>query len=437
MTGWALPEMLLIFGQLLNALVVLTVYSGGWLLTRRRLVGLLAAFLVALPFFFPAYYLSWGRMTQLTAVLLMPVLLGVTWRLLRGAKRWKQAWRLVGVLSAGLFLVHFRVFLFFLPFALLVWLMSRGRHGRWLAAAAGLGALLVAPQAINLLRVTEPAKSVSYTISGYNTFPVGYLNSAWERPFLWLAGGLFLLLLIPAFRLRVWTAVPLALAGWVALVFLLLAADRWGLPSTSLVNVNSFYIITFIPLAIFLAVIADWVWRWLRRRHWLGQVAGAFAAGGMVTAVFIFGLFQQITVLNTNTVLAWPADEAGLAWVDAKLPPDAVIAASAWQWLGNTWAGQDGGAWLTPLTGRANTTPPIDHIYNRELFTANRAFNEAATAVEDWSAPETAVWLREQGVTHIYVGARGGFFKPDQLNRNPKTTLLYAEDGVFVFEIED
>jgi hypothetical protein len=157
----------------------------------------------------------------------------------------------------------------------------------------------------------------------------------------------------------------------------------------------------------------------------------------MVTAVFVFGLFQQITILNTATVLAWPADEAGLAWVDANLPPDAVIAANAWQWLGNTWAGQDGGAWLTPLTGRTNTAPPIDHIYNRELFAANRAFNEAATAVEDWSAPETAVWLREQGVTHVYVGARGGFFKPDQLWRNPKITLLYGEDGVFVFEIEE
>ncbi|MCZ7674473.1 MAG: hypothetical protein M5U34_48785 [Chloroflexi bacterium] len=40
----------------------------GLVFTRRRLAGLLAAFLVALPFFFPAYYVSWGRLTQLTAV---------------------------------------------------------------------------------------------------------------------------------------------------------------------------------------------------------------------------------------------------------------------------------------------------------------------------------------------------------------------------------
>jgi hypothetical protein len=135
MTGWEIPRLLLSLGQLLNALLPLTVYTGCWLLTQQRRAGLLAAFLVALPLFFPAYYATWGRYTQLTAMLLMPVLLGLTWRLVRGASRWRDGWWLMALLAVGLFLVHFRVFVFYLPFAGLVWLLSKGRNGRslWLA----------------------------------------------------------------------------------------------------------------------------------------------------------------------------------------------------------------------------------------------------------------------------------------------------------------
>jgi len=436
MTGWELAQMMLILGQLLNALVVLTVYAGGWFFTRRRLVGLLAALLVALPFFFPAYYVSWGRMTQLTAVLIMPVLLGLTWRLVRGAKFWRQTWWLVGVLAAGLFLVHFRVFIYFLPFALVVWIMSLARNGRWLTLAAGLGALLVSPHAINLLLVAEPVKTIASTIDGYNNFPIGYLNTGWERWFVYLTGMVFLLLLIPALRRKNWTAVPLTLVAWVSILFIITGVDRWGIPVPSLININSMYIAVFVPLSIFLAVIADQVWRWLLRRYWLGQVLGAFVAGAVITGIFLFGIFYQINILNDNTILAWRPDTEGLAWVDENLPEDAVIAASTWKWLGATWAGHDGGAWLTPLTGRMSNALPIDHIYNRDLFKANQELNQQATDIEDWSTPAAADWLRENGFTHIYVGARGGFLNPAQLNQNPTINLLFSKDGVFIFTIE-
>ena len=42
---------------------------------------------------------------------------------------------------------------------------------------------------------------------------------------------------------------------------------------------------------------------------------------------------------------------------------------------------------------------------------------QAATAVSDWSDPLQADWLRDQGVTHIYTGKKGGFFDPAALAR--------------------
>ncbi|HRQ38773.1 MAG TPA: hypothetical protein PLD25_12770 [Chloroflexota bacterium] len=437
MTGWPLERLLLVLGQLLNALVPLTVYTAVWLMARRRGAAILAAFCVAIPFFFPVYYATWGRFTQLTAMLVMPLLLAFTWLLVRGGRRWKRGWWVVALLAAGVFYIHFRVFLFYVPFVAVLWLWSWGRHGRWLLLSGVVGFLLTLPRLLTLTAVTEPVQAISYNLPNYNEFPWTYVNSGWDRWFIWLAGLLLLPLLIGLIMRRRWTALPLVLLFWVGLLFLLLAGEYLGLPSTSLVNLNSMYITLFLPLAIFLGVMLDQMWRWLLWSHWVLLVWAYVAVGVLVTAVTLFGLRQQIAILNPDTILVRPADLPALAWLDENVPADAAIAVNSWKWLGETWAGNDGGAWIVPLNGppRTTTTPPADYIYNPALAQEVQAFNEAATAVTDWAALDTAVWLREQGITHLFVGQRGGFLNPAALNRNPGLRSIYAQDGVFIFEV--
>jgi hypothetical protein len=196
------------------------------------------------------------------------------------------------------------------------------------------------------------------------------------------------------------------------------------------------YITLFLPLALFLAIAAGRVWDGLRHQPVVLRAPAASIAGGVLALLFVFGWRQQANILNPQTILALPQDEAALAWLDDNLPADARVAVSAWQWLGATWAGSDGGAWVVPLSGRESTTPPVDHIYNLDLFARSRAFNEAATAVTDWSDPAAAAWLAEQGVTHVFVGRRGGFFDPAALSRNPSLQTFYAQDGVFIFALK-
>lgn len=443
MTGRAIPDVLLYLGQLLNGLLPLTVYSAAWMVTRRRAVGLLAAFLVALPFFFPGYYATWGRLTQLAAMFVMPVLLALTWRLGRG---WPRLWPLVSVAAAGLFLIHFRVFLFYVPFAVLTGVVQIAGHRRLRSlASAGLLALaLVAPRVAQLLRATDPLQTVQQSLPGYNDFPVGYVTTGWERLYLALAVVALLIVVRGIVLRRRWVAFPLFLLAWVASLFVLLAGERLGLPETLVVNLNSMYITLFLPLSLFLAIVAGAAWRRaaiaLRARrtrrdtpYW--PVVAGIAAGIALGVLALFGWRQQVNILNRQTILAMPADIAGLAWLDGNLPPDARIAVNAWQWFGSTWAGSDGGAWITPLTGLTTTTPPIDHIYNPTLFAEVRAFNEGAIAVEDWSDPAAARLLSEKGITHIYVGQRGGYFDPAELARNPLLTRIYDHNGVFIFAV--
>lgn len=440
MTGVPLPELLLYVGQFLNGLLPLTVYAAGWLLTRRHDVALLAAFLVALPFFFPGYYVTWGRLTQLSAMLVLPVALGLTWRLGRG---WPHVWPFTGVLVAGLFLLHFRVFLFYLPFALLAGVIGLLLRRRWLglAQAAVLSLLLVAPRLPQLWREANPAQALQATVPGFNDFPVGYYTAGWERYYVWLAGVALLVAVVALVRGRRWALLPLTLAGWVGLLFLLLAGAPLGLPETLIVNLNSMYISLFVPLALLLAIVVAQVAQWLvrlGRQTAVGRgalVLLALVAGVGLGALALFGFRQQVGIVNEQTILAETADLDALAWIAANLPEEALIAVNSWRWHGSTWAAGDGGAWIVPLTGRRTTTPPIDHIYNPDLFAQVRDFNEAASTRETWASPEAAAWLREQGVSHVYVGARGGFFDPAALMRNPAIVPLYDMNGTWVFAV--
>lgn len=435
MTGRPMPDLLLVVMQMLGGLLPLAVYAAGWMVARRRVVGLLAAFLVALPFFFPGYYATWGRMTQLAAMVVMPVLLALTWRLGRG---WPRVWPLVGVLAAGLFLIHFRVFLFYLPFATLAAVAHLVGHRRgWgMVKAAALGLGLALPHAVALWRNTNPQAAFGQSLPGYNDFPLGYLTTGWERVYL-VAGGVAVVAVVLGVILRRrWAAFPLLLVLWTGLLFALLAGERLGLPETLVVNLNSMYITLFLPLALLIAIVAAQLWAEIDRRAPEPWRAGAAVAAGVAVGLLLwFGWRQQTNILNRQTILAMPEDVPALAWAAANLPPDARVAVSAWQWLGVTWAAADGGAWLVPLTGLEATTPPIDHIYNPQLFADVRAFNEAASAVEDWGAPASAAWLVDEGVTHIFVGRRGGYFDPAELSRNAGLELLYGQDGVFIFAV--
>lgn len=443
MTGWPLPRLLLLLGQLLNGLTPLTVYAATWLLMRRRGPALLAAFLVALPLFFPAYYATWGRMTQLAAVLLLPVLIALTWLMV---SKQKGLWPLVGILAAGLFLLHFRVFLFYLPFAGLVGLFALVRR-RWLPLilSGGFGLFLILPRLIELIRTTTPAQAVQHAIANYNEFPVGYITVGWERYFIGATAVLLIIVLIAATVRRRWAVFPLLLPTWVATLFVLLAGRRLGLPETSLININSLVITLFVPQSLFLAVVVGHIWRWLASQwarwpgRWLPVIVRqgiGLGLGVLVGLLLLYGIRQQIGILNDTTILAYADDLPALEWAADNLPPDSLVAVNSWQWLGDTWTGHDGGAWLTPLTGVQTTTPPVDYVYDPTLLGFVGDFNEGATAIADWSTTEAAEWLRGQGVTHIFVGARGGFFDPAELVANPQFELLYQRNGVFILRVD-
>ena len=112
--GLPLGQTMLWTGQVLNALHVLAVAALAAYLWKRPLAGIVAGIVVGLISIMPAYYVSWGRYTQLTGLLLLPPLI-VAWH--AGLRAPSRRWLLcTATLLAGLSLIHFRVLIFALAF---------------------------------------------------------------------------------------------------------------------------------------------------------------------------------------------------------------------------------------------------------------------------------------------------------------------------------
>ncbi|MFN2165037.1 MAG: hypothetical protein ACK2U9_02105, partial [Anaerolineae bacterium] len=107
----------------------------------------------------------------------------------------------------------------------------------------------------------------------------------------------------------------------------------------------------------------------------------------------------------------------------------------------------DGGWWIPLLAGRDNTVPPL--LYSSEAgpdpdYIAR--VNALARYVEgaDLADGATVAWLREQGITHVYIGAQSGRVNdPDSplldaalLQASSYYRVVYHQDGVWIFELD-
>jgi hypothetical protein len=336
----------------------------------------------------------------------------------------------------------------FVIVAVLVHLRRGPRVVGWLAVAALAGVALTLPwlgrlvAAAVLPLVGAPERLA--TSESYNVFPAGYFRSVLERGAWVLAGAAAAWGLLRRDR-AIW-----ALSLWVAAIFMLLNTA----PATWLVNNNAWAISLFVPVSMALGWGLD---RWLMRaRHQLAapptlagplprwRQAARFGSGllmaaagtGLLAYSAAAGSRLQVSIINPVTVLSRAEDVAALEWIQTNTPETAVFAINGWKWLGEAWAGQDAGAWIMPYTGRRATLPPVTYGFGSGALQreVNRLAEQVA-AVTDAEAPETLALWQAAGVTHIFIGARGGSLRPEMFANRPHYRLLYQNGAAWVFEV--
>jgi hypothetical protein len=463
------PRLLLGFGQLLNLLTFFAVYCGGIALFRNRRTALLAATLATLVSLFPAYYVSWGRDTQLCGLLLLPPLASAFWK----TGRHPTLRRSVGVawLGGGLLLIHVRVAVVFAILAaiLFIVLVSQRRwRGVLSCSVAGAMAVLIAgPWLVHLVRTPEvrtilaPTEEVGVRWQTSNAAPDDILWAP-HNALLFVAatGGLLGLTPVPlniAMRAGAviwWFALVVLLqrsatrkrrrvprrigwriaivAGWVAVTALLINLDRVGLPRLRILPNSAAIIMLFLPVSIVAAHLLLWT---------CDAVVPSTNRIPVIVATLIIGMAGAATMLhivNPDTVLATEADRVALDWIRRETPPAARFAVGVQPWIGGSFVGVDGGYWIPLVADRQSILPPGLYAWVMPQDRVTEITQLLTTWYEGEQTGNVTVLdrMEREGVTHLYFGPRNSTPLRQAVASSPRVRRVYAWEGVEIYALQ-
>ncbi len=440
-----LERSMLVLGQVLNALCVFSVYLFARTLTRSQLAGLLAAIVTGFLTPMPAYYTSWGRYTELAGLLLLPLIPALLQPLLDGPSTRKPAWLIIlgGIAGGGLFMVHYRVlaFLACLVVAIVLFNLIRRKEDQGysslrllsvVALMAGLGILLVLPwfiQAFKTNLLPYVTSTVSSPVPFFQDFAWPFLTSALGKQAMAVAG---LGLVWGVIQRKRFTFI---LVLWVVLLFLLANLAALKLPGGGLVSNSSVEIMLFIPISILAGYFIDQL-----LAHWKALVPPPLAVPSIVLAVLLVGYVsylgatQLVPILNPVTILSRQADLPAMGWIERNIPAGETVVINPFNWGYGLYAGNDGGYWISPLTGRPTLPPPVLYGLGPEAS----QISELSLQILQLAPEPIKLWefLHTHALHYVYIGARGGVLSPEKLASSGLFTALYQQDGVWIFVVK-
>ncbi|WP_299030340.1 hypothetical protein [uncultured Thermanaerothrix sp.] len=434
-------------GQVLNALVALSVYRLGKGVWGDPWRAGLAALLVGFAFQMPAYYLVWGRYTLLTGLIMLPLAMAAALDLWRRPQS-VEAFVRLGVLTAGVALSHYTALLLLILFGGVLlflkgwgfWRLSdhaaRAQQVLPLGAVVlglGLGGGLALPWLWRVVwhlgaqasvRVVSPLDASQM---GYFRYILDLLGPRHNHILMVLAG------LASIYGLT--RAHSRLLAGW-GLVLVLLMLP-WGVRLGPF-RPDHMAIVLFLPAALCLADGGVSVWNWLVRQLpspiWqrVGQGVGVLLALGVLG----WGAWSTRTIINPVTQLANAADKMALDWVRANLSEEARFFINVTPWQGDTYRGVDGGYWLLPYAGRASLLPPVLYAWGDAVEAAR--INHWAAQAAQLKDCDAAFWalVEEAELTYAYVREGRGSLQPAALNQCAGVVPIYRRAGVYIYALE-
>ncbi len=442
-SGLEIGQAMLILGQVLNAVISLSVYSLAKTIWKKWQPAAIAALLVSFVTRMPAYYLSWGRYTLTTGMLLLPVAIALCISLLDKSKK-NFAIPTLAILVAGVLLTHYLAGLvlaiFILIFTFSTLYSRRQNFGKaiadfWPTITASLaGFLLALPWLMRLFQFSISRKEINLVlpVTAQTLF-----KSADRWAYVWkLLGplsntvllGLAVLGLIIALTRRRATAFAL----W-SLTLTLLTLP-WAARLTPF-REDHFAIILFLPITIW----AGWViWQtgyWLGKR--LDRVWLSAAVAVVLTALFIVWAYPLSSdIVNPVTVMVTQEDIEALDWVKENTPPNARFYINTAYWLNNTYRGVDGGGWLLPYTGRWAIVPTVFYGYAFDTDQVNqiRSYGERANAISTCSDDFYAL-INEANLSWIYLKQGVGGLQPKSLEGCQGIQKAYQNGKVTIYQI--
>ncbi|MGB9799742.1 MAG: hypothetical protein ACPLUL_06585 [Thermanaerothrix sp.] len=441
---------LLVGAQLLNALNVCGIYLILDRIINRKgaIFGVLFAGLLS---FQPAWYFNWGRFTQVSSQMLLPVAWAITLDTLNNAEKGQNRFNLwyvfaASVLNAGVFLMHFRVAGLYLPLLLItavekLFFNNQNRNKLALVfTLLGIGMVslfFISSSIASALNVyfhafsTPSAKTIETDTSRMLYF--GY-----DLPTLFVIG------------LRKWTFIGLVLAiliGWVWRSKLVIEQTVWlgclfaignfyllPIPYLAFINFTGIMIMFYLPAALIFGSIVGLAFEKLK---FLTTISSHVL---VILLLTITSLSAQVrvTAIEGFRFFMTPQDEEAMEWIKKNVPKDAVFAIDTYLWLGNSPHGIDAGYWIPYYTGRRTTTGTMLFALGNRDYTAKvRKWSYMVSELQQ--NPKIAQSLCEQGVSYLYLGAKRdrllGVFDPGTIISEFKDRIVFTKNGATIFKL--
>ena len=498
-TGLSVPRSVLWVGQILNILAVVSLYPLALKISRNRWSGVVALTVAGLLAPVPMSYSNWGRYTQLAGQVVLATAIYLLWSLLipqedldspsspTTVSKRRYGIALTAIVMGGLALTHFRVIIFAVIFLVAIYLWQLlGRINRqqwgtlilktiWIGIGGGI---IFLPWFINVFggkilrnfsnQLTTPASAIPLETQSYNA--VGSLLQ-------YLPIGIWLLLPI-SIAWGLWKQhKSIALVSLWGFLLLIGANPAWlRLPGTGALSNFAIFIAVYIPAGLLIGgafgllvetyLSGEWRadlsvklsngWRANllrlgivgvrptgRNLKWVNGIIGLIVLG-----VAFLGLPQRLNDLQpARYSLATRPDLRAASWIKDNVSPDATfLVNSFFAYGGSLIVGSDGGWWLPVLTQRHTNLPPLNYGTEQGIqLNYKKNINQLAKVVQEIGPTDPSVlqMLRDNQITHVYIGQMQGrvnytgpgVLDPNQMVRDPDFKVIYHQDRVWIFAI--
>jgi hypothetical protein len=420
-----------------------------------RFAAVIGVVVVGLLSHQPAFYVNWGRFTQLASQTILLIAWLVSWEAIamwrRNSDSRTQRVSLAvqaGLLTGAVFLLHFRAAGFYLPLLAIsvfweLWQSIREhrvKHAVYGIMVVGTVSLLVAFPALlgglaaynarSQRTVVATAAKVASGPSAYYDFPLSSIPYLAAHQWLLVLAGLSALFGTLRRNKIVWAALV-----WIVVLISFGSAYRLGVPLLRFTNMGAILMMLYLPIGLIIGAAAHEV-RMVLDLQQLVRVRHLTAVSVLIIA-FVFS-YVRAADFEPYRDFVTDADVKAMAWIDANMPPDALFAINTDLWLPRTPIGTDGGYWIPYFAGRATTAGNM--LFDQGNADYRNRVGDMSEAVVRLSTDNAALDdLRKLGVDYIYVGKNGNFagkaLNSAQLSRAAGISEVYQQDGVSIWAI--
>ena len=458
----------LLVGQIMSMWSVVSVYTLTRYSTGSRTAGLWAVFFTGLINIDPAFYVNWGRYTQLTGHIVLLTFLCLA-LMIFSQPQWN--WRgvaLTAVILASQILTHYIVMLWALICGGVLILVVLARYAqpqravRLLIKSIVLGSsalILALPWLLNVLQSRIVALATGYATGRVGAAAINEATALGplipqhiQAPIMALIPvGLFIALIY-----RRWYVILCFV--WAIVLYLSIIADYFGVPLRGIITGFAVAIGLynfFIPVAAYaMGVIQEQAFglfqRFQLRRVWvdrIGRMGVAAAVAGLLVGGTWWASSWQAFIHDPTTQLITQADLQAMQWIEDHTAQDAMFLVSTFfLYSDKSVLSDDGGAWIPYFTQRRITVPPL--VYGNEIGPLPQyplvvlKFANTLRA-HPLPHPTSIEYLRNHGVDYIYVGALHRQTSQHVLHdyaamrtRPDIFPVVYEQDGVVIFGLE-